>query len=108
MAQPVKLATPLATVRVRPPVLVQLSTPADGLVPIARVTVVALSAVTTLPLTSSTATATANDPVPVAWMLALVAGWLVKTSCVAEPAMMLKLFALAGAVRDGLLDAVKV
>src|SRR5438105_6515378 len=109
MAQPVKPATPPETVTGPvPPVLEQVSAPPPGLVPMARVTVVVLSAVATLPLVSSTATDAANEPVPVAWMLAPEAGWLVSTSLVAVPGVMLKLLALLGAVRDGLLEAVSV
>ena len=58
MAHPVKLATPAVTVAVRPPVLVQVRTPPLGLLLMASVTVVALSAVSVLPPASWTATET--------------------------------------------------
>src|SRR5213593_2292286 len=104
MAQPVKLATPLETVTgPKPPALEQVSTPPLGLLLIASVTVVALSAVSTLPLASSTATEAEKVPVPVARMFAPEAGWLVKASCVAVPAVMLKAL-LVAPVRP-LLDA---
>src|SRR5207302_225686 len=108
MAQPVNAATPLDAVTVKPPMLLQVSAPEPGLMPIPRVTVVALSAVSTLPLVSCTVIDAAKLPVPVAWMLTPEAGWLVKTSLVAVPAVMLKLLALLGAVYDGLLEAVSV
>src|SRR5207244_11292083 len=54
MAQPLKLATPLDTVTGPvPPALLQLSTPLPGLVLMVRVTVVALSPVSTLELVSA-------------------------------------------------------
>src|ERR1700683_1222950 len=87
MAHPVKLATPAARVTVRPPVLVQESTPALGLLLMARVTVVALSPVSVLPLVSCSATDTLKVPVPVAWILAPDAGWVVKVSLVAGPGL---------------------
>src|SRR5438552_12752429 len=109
MAQPLKLATPPATVTgPTPPAPEHVSAPPPGLVPMARVTVVVLSAVSTLPFVSATATDAANEPVPVAWMFAPEAGWLVSTSLVAAPGVMLKLLALLGAVRDGLLVAATV
>src|SRR5438132_5786977 len=90
MAQPVKLATPFTTVTGPvPPALEQVSTPLPGLLLMAIVTVLVLSAVSTLALVSSTATDTEKVPVPVAWMLAPDAGWLVKASWVAVPAVML-------------------
>src|SRR5438552_13327967 len=96
MAQPVKLATPLETVTGPvPPALVQVSTPPPGLLLIASVTVVALSAVFTLPLASSTATEAGKLAVPVAWMLALAAGWLVNASLVAAPGVMLNALLVA-------------
>ena len=67
MAHPVKLATPAAAATVRPPVLVQLSTPNEGLLPMARVTFL-VSVSTVFPLASWTATDAENVPVPVAWM----------------------------------------
>src|SRR5207253_5405158 len=107
MAQPLKLATPLDTVTGPvPPALLQLSTPLPGLVLMVRVTVVALSPVSTLELVSSTATEAEKLPVPVAWMLAFEAGWLVKASCVAVPAVMLK--AVLVAPVSPLLDAARV
>src|SRR3984885_14176495 len=99
MAQPVKLATPAATVTVRPPVLVQVRTPLLGLLLMASVTVVALSPVSGLPLVSWTAPDTGKLPVPVAWMLEPAVGWLVKVKFVAVPAVMLKALALRGTVR---------
>src|SRR5438309_270170 len=104
MAQPVKLATPLDTVTVNPPVFVQLSTPDDGFVPIARVTKVALSPVSTLPLASSTATVT--DGVIVA-LAAVLLGCCVYTSWVAAPTLMLKVL-LAVVPCAGLLVASSV
>src|SRR5438132_597514 len=107
MAQPVKPATPLDTVTgPTPPVLEQVSAPPPGLLLMARVTVVALSLVSTLALASSTATEAEKVPVPVAWMLAPDAGWLVKASWVAVPAVMLK--AVLVAPVSPLLDAARV
>src|SRR5438477_119458 len=57
MDSPEKVATPEATVMAEPPLRVPLA----GLVPMARLTVVALSEVSMLPLASSTATVTAGD-----------------------------------------------
>src|ERR1700733_14546363 len=88
MAQPVKFATPAATVTVRPPVLAQVRTPALGLLLMARVTVVALSPVSVLPLASWTATDTLNVPVPLAWMFEPAVGWVVKVSFVAVPGLL--------------------
>src|SRR5215470_17571967 len=56
MDRPEKVATPEATVTAEPP----LRVPPAGLVPMARLTVVALSEVSMLPLASSTATLTAG------------------------------------------------
>src|SRR5437588_97242 len=95
--------TPLATVRVVVPDRV----PPPALVPMARVIVVLLSVVTTLPLASSTATDTENVPVPVAWMLAPEAGCTVKASWVAAPGVMLKVL-LAVVPFAGLLVAFSV
>src|ERR1700728_2852926 len=87
MAHPVKLATPAATVTVRPPVLVQVMTPALGLLLMAKVTVVALSPVSVLLLASCSATDTLKVPVPVAWLFEPAAGWVVKVSLVAGPGL---------------------
>src|SRR5580698_9662269 len=109
MEQPVKLATPAVTVRgPRPPVLVQLRTPPPALLLMAKVTVVALSPVSVLPLASWTATETAKVPVPLAWMFWPDVGWVVKVKLVAVPAVMLKALALVGAVRAGLELALRV
>src|SRR5271168_4088526 len=87
MAQPLNVATPFVTVwGPRPPV--QVSTPALGLVPMAKVTVVALSAVSVLPRASWTATDAENVPVPVAWMFWFTVGWVVKVSLVAAPGLL--------------------
>ena len=107
MAQPVKLATPAVAATVRPPVLVQLSTPNEGLLPMARVTFL-VSVSTVFPLASWTATEAENVPVPVAWMFWPAVGWVVKVKLVAAPAVMLKALALVGAVRAGLELAVRV
>ena len=74
----------------------------------ARVTVVALSPVSVLPLASWIATDTLKVPVPAAWMFWPEVGWVVKVNAVAVPAMMLKALALAGAVRAGFELAVRV
>ena len=107
MAQPVKLATPETVATVRPPVLVQLSTPNEGLLPMARVTFL-VSVSTVLPLVSWTATDTLKEPVPVAWMFWFGVGWVVKVKLVAVPAVMLKALALVGAVWAGVEVAVSV
>src|ERR1700733_2647822 len=67
MEQPVKLATPETALTVRPPVLVHARTPADGLIPMAKVTAL-VALVTVLALASWTLTETGKVPVPVAWM----------------------------------------
>ena len=97
MAHPVKLATPAVTV-FGPSPPVQVRTPALGLVPMAKVTVVALSPVSVLPLASWTATEALKVPVPVAWMFWPDVGWVVKVKAVAVPAVMLKALALSGTV----------
>src|SRR5438132_447588 len=109
MAQPVKAATPLDTLTepVRP-LLQQVSTPPPGLVPMANVTALVVSAGWTLPLVSSTATEDGTVPVPVASLSVPDARPILKLSDVGVPAVMLKLLALLGAVRDGLLEAVSV
>jgi hypothetical protein len=76
----VKLATPDTAWTISPPTLEQLSTPADGFVPMASVTLDELSFVSTMPFASSIATETENVPVPVAWMFCPVDGWAWKTS----------------------------
>src|SRR5438105_1557907 len=65
MDSPEKVAMPEATVMAEPPLRVPLA----GLVPMARLTVVALSEVSMLPLASSTATVTAGDIVAPAAVL---------------------------------------
>ena len=54
----------------------------------AKVTVVALSLVSVLPLASWTATDTLKVPVPVAWMFWPAVGWVVKVSLVAVPGLL--------------------
>ena len=78
MERPEKVATPEETVTAEPP----LSVPAAGLVPMASVTWVELSDVSTLPLASSTATLTAG--VMTAPALALEGPWT-KASLVEGP-----------------------
>ena len=53
----------------------------------AKVTVVALSLVSVLPLASWTATDTLKVPVPVAWMFWPAVGWVVKVSLVGVPGL---------------------
>src|SRR5262252_11240326 len=102
MDRPEKVATPETTVTAAPP----LSVPPEGLVPMARLTVVALSEVSTLPLASSTATVTAGlmaAPAPVLegpWTKASLAGG-------PTPALMLKAAEVA-AVFEGVLEAASV
>src|SRR5437667_409696 len=109
MAQPVNAATPLDTLTGPvPPLLEHVSTPPPGLVPMANVTALVLSAVSTLPLLSSTATEAEKVPVPVAGMLAPDAGWLVNTSLVVVPVVMLKLLALLVSLCAALFRAVSV
>src|ERR1700722_11021622 len=100
MASTENVATPEATVSAEPP----LSVPALGLVPMARVICVELSPVSTLPLASSTDTATAGEMAEPA--AALVGPW-VKTSLVAAPGVMSKADEVA-TVKDGVLEAVRV
>ena len=78
----------------------QDSTPPPGLAPMARVTesVLPVPLVTVFPSLSWTATDTLK--LPVTWMFWPELGCVVKASCVNVPAVMLKEFALAGAVRD--------
>ena len=86
MERPEKVAIPAETVTAEPPV----SVPPAGLVPMARLDLVALSVVSTLPLASSTATVTAG--VMVAPAAALEGPWM-KASLVGgpvAPAVMLK------------------
>ena len=78
MESPENLAIPAVTVTAEPPV----SVPPAGLVPMARLTVVALSVVSTLPLASSTATVTAG--LMVAPGAALEGPWI-KASLVGGP-----------------------
>src|SRR5580704_803303 len=67
MEHPVKPATPETALTVRPPALVQARTPADGLVPMAKVTAL-VAVLTVLALASWTLTETGKVPVPLAWM----------------------------------------
>src|SRR5690242_14718649 len=102
MDRPEKVATPEATVTAEPP----LSVPPAGLVPMARLTVVALSEVSMLPLASSTATLTGG--LMVAPAAALEGPWT-KASLAGgpTPALMLKAAEVA-AVYEGVLEAVSV
>jgi len=68
---------------------VQVSVLAPGLVPSARVTVVALSLVSRFPLVSLTDTPTAVEPPAV--RLAPVVGWVLNTSWVAAPGLLVRL-----------------
>src|SRR5271165_1676026 len=99
MERPGKVAMPEATVTAEPPV----SVPPPGLVAMARLTVVALSAVWTLPLASSTATVT--EGVTVAPAATLEGPWM-KARWVGA-AVTLKAAEVA-AVYDGVLEAVSV
>ena len=78
-----KLATPLATVTVVAPALVQVRVPADGLVPMARVTDVVLSVVTTLPNLSPPPRSRLAKEAPEAEE---AGGWVVTASLDAGPA----------------------
>ena len=103
MERPGKVATPEATVTAEPP----LRVPPAGLVPMARLTFVALSEVSMLPLASSTATRTGG--VMVAPAVALEGPWT-KASLVGGPvvlALMLK-GAEVAAVYEGELEATSV
>src|ERR1700722_4507286 len=100
MAQPLKLATPELSVTMRPPELVQLSTPPPGCVPLAGVTARPEPPVSVLPFWSRPATETAKLPVPLAWMFWPADGWVVKLSWLAVPAVMLNAFAFDGAASD--------
>ena len=95
-----KVATPATTVTAAPPVRV----PPPGLVPMARLTVVALSVVSMLPLASSTATVTAGEMVAPA---AVLEGPWTNASWVAAPGVMLKADEVAD-VWVGVLEAVSV
>src|SRR5438132_2315382 len=95
-----KLATATATVLV----CVHLSMPDAALLPMASVTVVVLSPVSTLPLASSTATNTDGEIVLPA---TVVVGCCVYTNCVAVPTAMLKVL-LAVVPCAGLLVAFRV
>src|ERR1700722_4004089 len=108
MAQPLKLATPGRSQTVRPPALVQLSTPPPGLAPIASVTSRPVSPVGVFPFWSRTANETGKLPVPVAWMFWLAEGWIVNLSWLAAPAVMLNAFAFDGAASEGLVGLVAV
>ena len=68
MEQPVKVATPETVSAVRSPASAQARTPADGLIPMAKVTAL-VAVVTVLPSASWTVTEAEKVPVPVAWML---------------------------------------
>src|SRR5580658_329405 len=81
MAHPVKVATPATSATVN--VEVQLSTPADGLVPMASVTLRPLSLATTLPPESSTLTAIVWGPAAGAF-----SGPVVKASLLGGPVML--------------------
>src|SRR3984957_9296743 len=98
MAHPLKLATPAEAVTVSPPVLAQLSTPVEGLLPMASVTLF-VALVATFPLVSKSVTATGNVPVPVAWMFWPEVGWALKLRLVAVPPMMLKGLGLEGGLK---------
>src|SRR3989442_706129 len=99
MAQPVKLATPLDTVTgPRSEERRRRERAQTWVVPVSLKKKEVLSAVSTLPSMSSPATDAANEPVPAAWLLAPDAGWLVNTSLLAVPGVILKRLALLGAV----------
>ncbi len=95
-----KVAMPDATVTAAPPV----SAPPPGLVPMARVTFVALSPVSMLPLASSTATVTAGVMAEPATVLV---GPSMKARWSAAPGVMLKDNEVAVAYA-GVLEAVRV
>jgi hypothetical protein len=76
LSEQVKLATPPATVAVVPPGLVQVRVELPGLEPKAKVTVVVLSPISTLPSASSTDTPTEK----LAPAAELAGGWVVNTS----------------------------
>src|SRR5215472_12393631 len=101
MDRPEKVATPEATVTAEPP----LRVPPAGLVPMARLTVVALSAVSMLPLASSTATVTAGVMVAPA---AVFDGPWTKASLAGGPVPVMVKAAEVAAVYDGELAAVSV
>lgn len=100
MERPAKVATPADTVTAEPPV----SVPAPGLFPMARVTVVVLLPVSTLPLASSTATVTAGEMAEPA--CALLGPWM-NTRLFAAPGVTVKADEVA-VVNDGVLDAANV
>src|SRR5271157_2643214 len=100
MERPEKVAMPAETVAAALPA----SAPLPGLVPMARVTWVALSPVSTLPSASSTATVTAGV---MAEPAAVLLGPWTKTSWVAVPGDTLKADEVA-TVYEGVLDAVSV
>src|SRR2546430_837196 len=109
MAQPVKPATPLdAVTGPEPPVLVQVSTPLLGLLLIDRKSVVEGKSVDLGGRRIIKKKDAGKRAVPVAWMLAPEVGWLVTTSFVAVPGVMLKLLGLLGALCGGLFEAVSV
>jgi hypothetical protein len=82
----VKLATPEDAATLRLLGLLQVSTPDEGLAPMAKV-ILLTSVSTVFPFESCTATDAENVPVPFAWMLWLAVGCTVKASLDAVPAM---------------------
>src|SRR5215467_194411 len=101
METPEKVATPDTTVTAEPP----LRFPPAGLVPMARLTLVALSEVSMLPLASSTATVTAGVIVPPA---AVLEGPWIKASLAGAPGPVTLKAAEVAAVLEGVLEAVSV
>src|SRR5215472_4878288 len=100
MDRPEKVAMPVTTVMADPP----LRVPPAGLVPMARLTFVALSEVSMLPLASSTATCTAGV---MALPAALSEGPARNASLAGAPGVMLNAAEVA-AVYEGELEATSV